>query len=229
MMCYFVIYAKTAETSSTGVFELDMQSELLYPFEGMGVDTSWYFELPPAGNPFDYDTLFEVMVSIDYTALNSYELRERVVKQLPREAGGDRAFSVRRDLPDTWYELANDSVSPAKIALTISKSDFPPHLQDITIRELAVTVRRKDGGAYDFKVKPCLNANIRRHGSASGHSHQALHACGVHPIRPAGRLAGLEAMRICSVVSPRLTRNPTRMADTGLTSSVAPTIRGRQR
>lgn len=35
--------------------------------------------------------------------------------------------------------------------------------------------------------------------------------------------------RICSVVSPRLTRNPTRMADTGLTSSVAPTIRGRQR
>jgi Tc toxin complex TcA C-terminal TcB-binding domain/Concanavalin A-like lectin/glucanases superfamily len=149
--------ALTNPTAATGVFELDMQSDLLNPFEGMGVDTNWTFELPPAANPFGYDTIFDVLISIEYTALNSVELRDRVVKQLPKDLMGDRAFSIRRDLPDTWYDLANNPGTSANIALPLSRSNFPSHLQDITISQIAINVRRKDGKTCDFKVKPSLS------------------------------------------------------------------------
>jgi hypothetical protein len=149
--------ALTTPTAATGVFELDMQAELLNPFEGMGVDTNWTFELPPAANPFDYDTIFDVLISIDYTALNSVELRDRVVKQLPKDLMGDRAFSIRRDLPDIWYDLANNPGTSANIALPLSRSNFPSHLQDVTIRQIAINVRRKDGKTCDFKVKPSVS------------------------------------------------------------------------
>lgn len=149
--------ALTAPTAATGVFELDMQSELLFPFEGIGVDTNWTLELPPAGNPFDYDTLFDVMMSIEYTALTSIELRDRVVKQLPPLMIGDRAFSIRRDLADNWYDLVNSSITTSKnITLTLSRSDFPSQLKEIEIREIAFTVRRNDGKLCDFKVKPSV-------------------------------------------------------------------------
>ena len=48
--------ALTSPINATGVFELDAQSDLLLPFEGSGVDTTWELQLPPAANPFDFST-----------------------------------------------------------------------------------------------------------------------------------------------------------------------------
>jgi len=135
--------ALTASANATGVFELDAQSELLLPFEGMGVDATWIFELPPRANPFDFDSIAEVLVTLDYTALSSPELRDRVAGRMSPEAGGDIAWSVRRDLPDVWYDLNNPSgpPGPAQVAIPVSRSDYPPHLCDLATAELLVAVR----------------------------------------------------------------------------------------
>ena len=45
----------------------DVQSGLLLPFEGLGVDTAWEFILPESANPFDFTTIADVLVTIDYT------------------------------------------------------------------------------------------------------------------------------------------------------------------
>lgn len=177
--------ALSSPSAATGIFELDMQSELLFPFEGMGVDTNWILELPPAGNPFDFNTLFDVLMTIEYTALNSIDLHDRVIKQLPQEFIGDRAFSVRRDLLDTWYDIANSSGASVNIPISLSRSDFPSQLQKLSIREIAVNIRRKDGQTCDFKVtlsvsvlpNPAPQSNSiqgtvssRQSGAASWHS-----------------------------------------------------------
>lgn len=145
--------ALTSPTAATGVFELDSQSDLLFPFEGMGVDTNWTFELPRAANPIDYDTLFDVMLSIDYTALHSVELRDRVVKQLPNQLISDRPFSVKRDLPDVWYELANGTGSSATFTLPVSLRHFPPGLIAPYMNEVALSARTTDGQSCSFKAK----------------------------------------------------------------------------
>lgn len=146
--------ALTSPTASTGIFELDMQSDLLYPFEGMGVDTNWNFELPPAANPLDFGSLFDVMMSIDYTAINSPELREQVIKRLPRRWSGVLSFSVRRDLPDIWYDLANSTEDKtALIELKLNSRSFPPGISEQVVDEIGVFVRLKDGSEPEARVR----------------------------------------------------------------------------
>lgn len=150
--------ALTSPSAATGVFELDTQSELLYPFEGAGVDTNWTLELPPAGNSFDYSTLMDVVVTIDYTALHSVDLRERVVKTLPRRAVSARVFSVKRDLPDVWYELANGNSTD--IALRLSAAQFPSGLSNLRVQDIALAAKTVDGKDCAYQVQLQIDASV---------------------------------------------------------------------
>jgi hypothetical protein len=146
--------ALSSPISATGVFELDAQSDLLFPFEGMGVDASWTLQIPLAANPFDFDSLSDVLFTLDYTALDSPDLRSRVVKQLPRRWVGARSFSVRRDLPDVWYDLTTATDNTTGIAVALTRGDFPPNLSELAIEELAVCISAPDGKRVDFLVRP---------------------------------------------------------------------------
>ena len=46
--------AFTSPSNETGLFELQPDSKLLFPFETMGVDSNWEFLLPKASNPFNF-------------------------------------------------------------------------------------------------------------------------------------------------------------------------------
>lgn len=149
--------ALTSPTGATGVFELDMQSDLNYPFENQGIDTTFFVEMYPAANPtIDFDSLVDVVISLDYTAKFSLELRERVIKTLPRETSGDRVISVRRDLPDVWYELANGQGTSALIALSVGRNLFLPGIENVQIRELSISARTTEGAPCAFAVIPSV-------------------------------------------------------------------------
>src|SRR6185436_8812146 len=47
------LVALSSPRDATGLFELDTQSEMLLPFEGAGVETTWEFQMPRAANFFD--------------------------------------------------------------------------------------------------------------------------------------------------------------------------------
>jgi receptor-binding and translocation channel-forming TcA subunit of Tc toxin len=71
------------------------------------VDTIWRLELPKAANPFDYSTIADVLLTLEYTALNSFDYRQQVIQTLDPELSVDRPFSFRQEFPDQWYELNN--------------------------------------------------------------------------------------------------------------------------
>lgn len=147
--------ALTSPVSATGVFELDVQPDLSFPFEDGGVDSTWFFELPPAGNSFDFDTLAEVVLTVEYSALMSYELRDRVVKSLPRRWSGDLSFSVRKDLPDVWYELSNPSSEGIPlIELVLDARGFPAGISNHAIDEVAVSIHLLDRSYPAILVSP---------------------------------------------------------------------------
>ncbi len=51
-----------------GLFELNFRDERYLPFEGAGVASRWSLRLPTAVRQFDYDTITDVEIRIDYTA-----------------------------------------------------------------------------------------------------------------------------------------------------------------
>lgn len=129
----------TSTMNSSGQFELDVQPELLSPFQGSGVATRWVLELPRAANAFDYSSLADVVVTIEYTALYDAHLREKTTKELSNEAAGERVFSIRNEFPDAWYDLHN-SVDPTvlKAELTMTRGDFPPNLDRVRMRQITL-------------------------------------------------------------------------------------------
>jgi Tc toxin complex TcA C-terminal TcB-binding domain len=148
------LVALTSPVSATGVFELDTQSEMLRPFEGMGVDTAWQFELPKASNPFDFDSIADVLISIDYTAFNSDEYRGQVTKTLDPKIQAQLAFSLKNDFPDQWYDLNNpdQQANPFSCEFELPKSNFPPHVEGLAIEGLLLYFKMSSDATSEVKI-----------------------------------------------------------------------------
>jgi Tc toxin complex TcA C-terminal TcB-binding domain len=97
----------SAPSNSTGVFELDPQPDMLLPFEGSGVEMSWEFNMPKAANRFDYSTIADVLIMLEYNAFYSSDYRQQVIQSLRSTVNADRPFSFRSQFADQWYDLHN--------------------------------------------------------------------------------------------------------------------------
>lgn len=148
--------ALTSPLNATGLFELESQSDLILPFEFMGVDTIWNLEMPKAANPFDYRTIADVLITIEYTALSSFDYRQNVIQQLDRTVIADRAFSFRDQFADQWYDLHNpDAVAtPMAINFSTAREDFSPNIEHFATEQVALYVVMADGQKVeDFRVQ----------------------------------------------------------------------------
>jgi hypothetical protein len=134
--------AITSPVGANGVFVTDDQSSLLLPFQGSGVDTTWGLSLPKAANPFDYSSISDVLLTIDYTALSSADYRSLVVRALNtnRTRGGDCVFSLARDFPDQWYLLNNpdDPTAPRSVTVTLPVASFPLNVDGLAASALTM-------------------------------------------------------------------------------------------
>ena len=141
--------ALTAPLNATGLFELDTQPELLLPFEGLGVETSWEFQMPKAANFINYDSVADVLITIEYTALSDAVYRDQVIQQLDRNFNADRAFSFQQQFSDQWYDLHNpEQIEPGKrfrAEFSTANTDFPLNLESLKIANLVVYFVPKDG------------------------------------------------------------------------------------
>jgi hypothetical protein len=134
--------ALSSPINATGLFELEAQapSEMLLPFEGNGVDTSWEFRMLKASNLLDYGAIADVLLTIDYTALNSFDYRQEVIQSpsLNRPVSADRAFSFRNQFADAWYDLHNpdQTATPMRVTFETTREDLPPNLDSVKIEQV---------------------------------------------------------------------------------------------
>jgi hypothetical protein len=152
------LVALTSPTSATGVFEMDVQPEMLLPFESMGVDTRWQFELPRAANPFDFRTIADVLITIEYTALNSFEYRRQVIQALNPRTSGERSFIFTSLFADAWYDLHNpeQSATPMTVTFKTWRGDFPANIEELKIEQVLLFFSRavdELGGEKPFEVE----------------------------------------------------------------------------
>ena len=129
--------------NETGLFVLDYNDPMFLPFEGLGVETQWVLELPKASNRFNFDTLIDVMLTIEYTALHNDSYAETVRLQLGNSDINDIPFNVKLHSPDKWYHFKNDPVADGtrKIDIQLPKQFMPPHYETgETISTIHITV-----------------------------------------------------------------------------------------
>jgi hypothetical protein len=147
--------AITAPSQGPGLMELQQdQAEMYLPFEGLGVASGWVFSLPKAANAFDFNTIADVIFTIEYSAIYSDEYRRHVVQRLNSSLAyqGERTFSLRQHFADEWYslhhpELIDDVNLKLRPTLQIDRSDYPPNLIDgsLNLSQLSIYVVRSEG------------------------------------------------------------------------------------
>ena len=114
--------------------------------------------MPKATNPGDYSTIADILITIEYTALNSFDYRQQVVQLLnaKRTTSADRAFSFRNQFADAWYDLHNpelmDEPQQMVVSFTTVQQDFPPNLENLKIQHLVLYFARKDGSTFEIPV-----------------------------------------------------------------------------
>lgn len=159
--------ALTSPTNATGVFEMQQVDNMLKPFEGLGVETQWVFELPKASNYFDYSTIADVLLTIDYTALNDGTYKRLVIEEMDDTLDAYKSYSFKNNFPDQWYDL-NNQINPASncaISLILNRTDYPSALiSDPTIKNISIYAIFKD----KVTSKPGLVLNTFNYDYANG-------------------------------------------------------------
>ncbi|MFF4428113.1 neuraminidase-like domain-containing protein [Streptomyces sp. NPDC001513] len=118
----------------SGLFEPSLRDERFLPFEGAGVISEWKLALPQEFRQFDYESIADVVMHLQYTARDGgpgladravLELREGLNGWLHAHGGKGllRAFSARRELGDQWYRFVSGTTPALRFA--VSKRWFP--------------------------------------------------------------------------------------------------------
>jgi hypothetical protein len=156
--------------NASGLFDVDLQPEMLNPFESIGVDAQWEFRLPKAANLFDYSTIADVQITIDYTALNSFDYQQQVLVSLKPALSSDRAYSFHNQFPDQWYDLHNpdETATPLTVTFTTVREDFPSNLDDLMIQQLVLYFSRADGKSFEVPVSHLFFQEQDRSGTVGG-------------------------------------------------------------
>ena len=147
--------ALTSPVGATGLIEMTPQSEsMLLPFEGTGVESTWELRMEKASNLFDYRTIGDVLLTIEYTALSSSVYRAQVIQLLGNTVIAERPYSVRDQFPDAWYDLHNpdQTLTPLTVRFSSLLQDFPPNIADIRIQQVVLYFVRATGADFEIGV-----------------------------------------------------------------------------
>src|SRR5262249_3598910 len=107
-----------------------------------------------AANPFDYNTIADALLTVEYTALESSTYRRQVIQGLSPNLSADRPFSFRNQFQDQWYDWHNpdQTATPMTVRFRTDRADFPPNLEDLTIQHIALYFARADGKTFEVSV-----------------------------------------------------------------------------
>ncbi|HEY5960062.1 MAG TPA: hypothetical protein VIV60_26095 [Polyangiaceae bacterium] len=102
--------ALSRAVNDSGLFQLNFQDERYLPFEGTGAVSTWRLELNGQLSAFDVTTLSDVIIRLDYTALQGGDVFAADVKKLLKKREKDsnnplvgaRLLNLSRDFSAEW-------------------------------------------------------------------------------------------------------------------------------
>ncbi|MEO8552007.1 MAG: hypothetical protein ABI678_18650, partial [Kofleriaceae bacterium] len=130
--------ATSKAQNDAGVFDFSFRDERYMPFEGAGAVGTWTLTLPKALRMFDYNTITDVILHLDYTAQHDEGLEQRwdgaagallalLGQNDPVHPPLVRVLSLRGDFPDVFHRLVT-SPAGTSVAFAIEPRHFPGFL-----------------------------------------------------------------------------------------------------
>ncbi|TRX54812.1 hypothetical protein FNH22_18840 [Fulvivirga sp. M361] len=153
--------ATSSAQRDSGMFEFNFRDERYLPFERLGAVSTWRLELPQEFRQFDYDTISDAIIHVNYTARDGGDnFRQSVESNLQSEldklldelaateTGLQRMFSLEREFSTEMTALLHPSSDTEDYKTTIKLSDrnFPYFLRgrNLNMDNAFVLIRLKE-------------------------------------------------------------------------------------
>lgn len=127
--------ATSSAQNDSGVFELNFKDERYMPFEHKGAVSSWTLEFSDMARQFDYNSISDVVMHMQYTAKEAGSVFAGHVKtHFPAALnavspdytnGFYYAINLRHDMPNEWHELKQNGT----VNITLAKNRLPYFVQ----------------------------------------------------------------------------------------------------
>jgi len=157
------IVTSTAQNDS-GMFELNFRDKRYLPFEGAGVVSRWRIEMPKDCNAFDFDTIADVIIRLNYTAREGGEALRQIAREAvvasPQE-GLKRMFSMKHEFPSAWHRFLQEGDSTLKdhkLKLELGREHFPFQFRgrSLSVQGLQLFLKLREGpdtGTVQYDLK----------------------------------------------------------------------------
>jgi hypothetical protein len=167
--------ATSSAQRDSGLFEFNFRDERYLPFERMGAVSRWRITLPDDYRQFDYDTISDVVLHLNYTARDGGEPLKQSAKQSLQEGlnrildelatndtGLQRLFSLEREFPNQLHSLLSENVYQA--TFEIGDKHLPRYVyrRELDTQEATLMLRLKP--AYQNQNVGALRVKWYREG-----------------------------------------------------------------
>ncbi|WP_025742880.1 Tc toxin subunit A-related protein [Aquimarina pacifica] len=137
--------ATSSGQNDSGMFQLNFNDERYLPFEGAGAISNWLLEIPSSIRSFDYNSISDVIISLNYTAKDGGNLLRdkanetlgQALQEMSLGSGEDaigltRMFSLKHELSNEWYRFLNPPVDQEgqNMVLDLGIEKFPFMFRD---------------------------------------------------------------------------------------------------
>ncbi len=154
-----------------GLFEFNFNQERYLPFEGAGVISNWVLELPTVYQQFDYDSISDVILHIDYTARENTGtfkqaaenyIKDNVNQAFSEGAGWSELISLKSQFSDAYYQFLHPAEGAnMETSFVITNKQFPYIFNGLAteITSMMVLIRPKEGYENEFD-EPQVNVKL---------------------------------------------------------------------
>jgi hypothetical protein len=159
--------ATSSAQNDSGMFELNFRDERYLPFEGAGVISTGQIDLPLDTNAFDFETISDVVINLEYTARDGGAAQAGWAKQaavmptfslqpgaapspasFPPQTNLAHLFSLKHEFLSEWYKFLNPPDTAAsqsmQVALTIERFPYQYRGKKISISRVELFLKFKD-------------------------------------------------------------------------------------
>ncbi|TWF42253.1 virulence plasmid A protein [Chitinophaga polysaccharea] len=112
--------ALSTAVNDSGMFVLNFDDERYLPFEGTGVVSSWHLSMPMETNRFNFEQISDVILTLNYTAVNDNSLGIQVRQALGQAPLNGGLYVDANTQSSAWFTFLNDHSNTTKQALTLN-------------------------------------------------------------------------------------------------------------
>jgi Tc toxin complex TcA C-terminal TcB-binding domain/Neuraminidase-like domain/Salmonella virulence plasmid 28.1kDa A protein len=156
------IATSTAQNDS-GLFTLDFRDERYLPFEGAGAISSWQLELPGMFRSFDYNTISDAIITINYTAKDGGSILSDAAEaylteftESSADEPAERLISMKQEFSSEWYAFFNQATgTDQSVDIKLPRARFQHMYSEriLHITGMDIIMQLKDASLYDNSKK----------------------------------------------------------------------------